>query len=73
MKGNIYLKYGESNVEILDQASVPLVRLLHERQQHVFCTNFLGIFTVKLDTILRISPETVWKTKRGTWFVMIKL
>ena len=36
VKGNTYLKYRESNVEILDQASVPLVRLLHEWHQHVF-------------------------------------
>ena len=63
---DIYLKYIESNAEILDQTSVPLVRLLHQRQQHVLLTLFPRTFTeyfLNLDPVLRISPETVWKAK----------
>lgn len=62
--GNIYLKYTVSNVEILGQAPVPLVRLLHERQQNVFTTIFRRIFSMNRDPKLWISPETVWRTTR---------
>lgn len=69
MEGNIYLKHRESNVEILDQASVSLVGLLHERHQHVFLTLFRRTFTqqfINLETILWVSPETVCNAKRET-------
>lgn len=67
--GNIYLKYTVSNVEILGQAPVSLVRLLHERQQNVFTTIFRRIFSMNRDPKLWISPETVCRTTRKTKFV----
>lgn len=67
--GNIYFKYWESNVEVLDQAPVPLVRLLHEGHQHVFVILFWRTFIeqfLNLDSILWISPEAVWGAKNDT-------
>lgn len=66
--GNIYLKYRVSNVEILDQASVPLVRLLHERQQHVFGTIFRRIFSMNLDPKLWIVPWYGTSIRHEYWW-----
>ena len=60
----IYLKDGESNVEIWGLVSVLLARLLHQRHNHVFLTYCLGIIMVNLESILWVSPETVWKRER---------
>lgn len=68
-KGNIYLKHRESNVEVLDEAPVTLVRLLHERHEHVVFTLVRSTFTeqfVNPDPILWISPEALWKSKKET-------
>lgn len=70
-KSHIYLKYRESNVQVLDKASVPLVRLLHERHQHVFVDLLLRTLTVHfvdLDPILWISPEALWKSEKEKQF-----
>jgi len=55
-------------VEVFGHVSVPLVGLLHERQQHIFIAVFPRIFTGELDSILGISPVAVWKRERGDTF-----
>lgn len=60
----MYFVDGESNVVILDEVSIPLVRFLHERHQSVF----FRINLVNLDPILWISPETVCREKQGSSF-----
>lgn len=55
------LKHSESNVEILHQASVPLVGLLHEGNQDVLLAGLLRIIIGNLDPILWVGPETACK------------
>ena len=53
----------EANVKVGNQLPVPLVRLLHERHQHVVWSllwSALIIHGIQLDVILRICPETLW-------------
>lgn len=70
MKHHIHLKHTEPNMKVLDQSSVPLVRLLHEGHQHVVSSLFLATFRQKvsnLDTILWIGPERPWEAMRKTF------
>lgn len=56
----MYVKDEEADVEVLDQVSVSFVRLLHERHQRVFSPSGVW-FSIDLDPILGIGPETIWK------------
>lgn len=56
---HVYLKYREANVEALAQVSSPLVRFLQDRHVDVLIIGVFQIISMKLDSKLWISPETV--------------